>query len=498
MRSSADIAEGGSVASTGGSGPAGNATPQALAARWRRLLAIVRRPIAPDTRAALARAWARVPARLRVSRQFLGRQYAGCGATIGAMPRCDFACAGCYLNEHANEASPLPFAALVEQMSQLRAWLGDGGNLQLTDGEVTLRPTDELVALVRAARELGLVPMLFTHGDTFRRRPGMLERLMVEGGLRELSIHIDSTMRGRRGHKTAGGADPLLGLRDEFAALIRAARAATARPLDVATTYTATADNLGAVPAVMRWLLANPGVFKMISFQPVAQVGRTADGLGGTVSVEALWRRIAEGLFGDAGAVSVLLRDQQWFGHPECSRFVQGVIVGGVGEAPRFHPLVRGDDARDQAAMMAAMRHFGGATLRNDTPLEAVVRTAALLARHPGFVVRHALPWLWRTARRLDSRPGRLVWGWLRGRVRLSYLNLVSHHFMSAAELSTALGRERADLCVFKVAIDGELRSMCEVNAQGGRERFYDQLRAASRSSAGVVGPIASALSLTA
>jgi hypothetical protein len=448
------------------------AAPAADRRSWQRLLTIARQPIAADTRAALARAWARVPERFRTSNQFLGRQYAGCGATIGAMPRCDFACVGCYLAENANDALPLPIEEVTEQLQHLRAWLGAGGNLQLTDGEVTLRPPGELISLVHTARTLDLVPMVFTHGDTFRRRPGLLERLMREGGLRELSIHIDTTMRGRRGYKQARGADPLLALRDEFAQLIAAARAATGQPLDVATTYTVTPDNLEAVPAVMDWLLHHPGVFKMISFQPVAPVGRTVDGLRG-VAVDTLWQRIAEGLLGSRAAAAALHRDQQWFGHPRCSRFVQGLIVTQPGARPAFHPLVRGDDRRDQAAMTAAMRHFGGATVRNDTGLEAGVRSAALLARHPLFIARHALPWGWRLARRLDRRPLRLLWRWLRGRARLSYLNVVSHHFMGPAELHTPSGRERCELCVFKVAIDGELRSMCEVNALGMRERFY-------------------------
>jgi hypothetical protein len=46
------------------------------------------------------------------------------------------------------------------------------GNLQLTDGEVTLRPEAEVIELLRYAQSLELIPMLMTHGDSFRRRPG--------------------------------------------------------------------------------------------------------------------------------------------------------------------------------------------------------------------------------------------------------------------------------------------------------------------------------------
>ena len=38
--------------------------------------------------------------------------------------------------------------------------------------------------------------MLMTHGDSFRRRDGLLKRLVVEGGLTEISIRVDTTQRG--------------------------------------------------------------------------------------------------------------------------------------------------------------------------------------------------------------------------------------------------------------------------------------------------------------
>jgi uncharacterized radical SAM superfamily Fe-S cluster-containing enzyme len=73
-----------------------------------------------------------------------GRQGNGCGATIGAMPRCDFACRGCYLNAEANRIPAEPVEAIKAQMRLLRPVLGHAGNLQLTDGEVTLRPVEEV------------------------------------------------------------------------------------------------------------------------------------------------------------------------------------------------------------------------------------------------------------------------------------------------------------------------------------------------------------------
>lgn len=449
--------------------------------RLRSLLEAFWIPVSPQTRHALARAWARVPDQWRTARQLLGRQYAGCGATIGAMPRCDFACRGCYLGEAANQVPAASLDEVKEQLGRIRAWLGEGGNVQLTDGELTLRPEGELIALIRHARTLGLVPMLMTHGDAFRRRSGLLERLMIEGGLTEVSIHIDTTQRGRRGYREARREDELGPLRDEFATLIRRARRLTGRRLEVATTITVTRDNLEGVPAIVRWLMANADAFKMASFQPVAPVGRTEAGLVG-VSAEELWTAIAEGLYGDARAVARLAAHEGWLGHPACSRFVQGLVVRQPGAPVSFHPLFHPDVPSDHAVVDAWLARFGGLTLRLDTPLRALARLAGVLAAAPRFLLGQIVPFLLRWPARLDPlHPWRLMARWLCGRARIDYLNIVSHHFMGRTELSTAVGQERLALCVFKAPVGDRLVSMCELNALGLRDRYYDELREADR-----------------
>ncbi|MDX2120131.1 MAG: hypothetical protein SF070_03595 [Gemmatimonadota bacterium] len=199
----------------------------------RRKLEILRTPVLADTRANLARSWERVPGVLRVGRQMLGRAGNGCGATIGAMPLCDCACdcAGCYLGDGANRVPPFSLEEVKEQIRLLRPTLGHAGNLQLTDGEITLRPEEEVVELLRFARSLDLIPMLMTHGDAFRRRPHLLERLVLEGDLAEVSIHIDTTQRGRLGahYRDAASEEAFNPLRDEFAELLRGVARHTGR-----------------------------------------------------------------------------------------------------------------------------------------------------------------------------------------------------------------------------------------------------------------------------
>src|SRR5260370_15682022 len=161
---------------------------------------------------------------------------------------------------------------------------------------------------------------------------------MVDGGLPEVSLHIDTTQRGRRGYRDARREDELGPLRTEFAQLIHHARRRTGRRLEVATTVTVTRDNLEGVPAIMRWLVANADAFKMVSFQPVAPVGRTEAGLRG-VSVEELWAAIAEGLYGDARAVARLTAHAGWLGHPACSRLRHGLAPAQPHPPPSFPPL---------------------------------------------------------------------------------------------------------------------------------------------------------------
>ena len=416
---------------------------------------------AAEVRAALAAAWARVPAPFRGPTQFMGRQYAGCGATIGAMPKCDFHCTGCYLNTDANKTQPAPVSEIKRQLRQLRAWLGPCGNVQLTDGEVSLRRESELIEIIAYARRIGLVPMLMSHGETFRRRPDLLERLMEKGGLTEVCIHIDTTQRGRRdAYRAAQTEADLDGLRTEFAQLIRRARTRTGHKLEVASTVTVTQHNLNGVPGIIRWFLANADAFKMVSFQPLAEVGRTDPSLKG-VTPDELWRRIAEGA-GDPA----IRRGEGWVGHPGCSRFVQGLAVR-RSNAVAFVPLYRRDDEGEMRLLNELLDRFGGASFRLDERARAWRRAARIMIHHGGFIIGRLLPAFVRLLRRTRS-------------FRANYFCIVSHHFMSAAEMKTAQGEERLAACAFRVPIDGHLEPMCAVNALGLRESYYRQISSAA------------------
>jgi hypothetical protein len=449
----------------------------------RRVLRVLMQPVRDESRALLAKNWNSLPAHLQTKEQMLGVQGNGCGATIGAMPRCDFACRGCYLGEAANRIPAEPVEAIMAQMRALRPTLGPDGNLQITDGEVTLRPPEEVIALLQYAHELELVPMLMTHGDSFRRRPGLLERYLTEGELVEVSIHVDTTQRGRVGAAYKGATEErqLNPLRDEFVQLLTDAQRRTGRSLRAATTMTVTREHLDGVADVMQWLIGGQRVFRMISFQPIAQVGRTEEGFGGGVTADALWSRIALALSGGkALQAEALLKSQVWFGHPGCNRILHGIVAHRDGEAPAFHALRPSADAPHANTVDEFFRRFGGVSFKTDTRRTAIARAVGLMMRAPLFVVGKLPGYFWSWLERLSPgsplRALRELWS---GTLKVQPLVIVSHHFMGDEEIRTVEGQARLAHCVFHVPVNGELVSMCEVNAMGVRDRYYAELAGA-------------------
>ena len=51
-------------------------------------------------------------------------------------------------------------------------------------------------------------------------------------------------------------------------------------------------------------------------------------------------------------------------------------------------------------------------------------------------------------------------------------LMVVVHRFMEPGELQMELGRQRLEACVFKWPVDGEMVSLCEVNATDLRRQL--------------------------
>lgn len=422
----------------------------------------------------LGQRWQELPESLKVPHQTLGRQLVHCGYTMGPS-YCSFGCTHCYLPANANR-TPLPTLEQMKvQIEANRRLMGPSGGLQITGGDVVdaywrADRADELIAIVRHAIDADLAPMIMTHGQVLLDHPEYLDRLVVEGGLRKLAVHIDITQAGRPGfpiRELRSEAD-LHPLRQDFVELILGCRERTGVRFFAAHTVTVTERNLDSIAEIPRWLLADPrrlDAFRMASFQPEADVGRTRYSAS-PVSPESTWARISEGVGREMDRGGLLV------GHPDCSTFT--TLLALYPEV-RILDLVPADEAtREYTA--AFLRTFERVGRSGGLPGEGLWRRLAMVARRPGILGES-----WRYFRRRFHVEGlslpKLAWRLARGQAR--FLNIVMHNFMAAHEVAEPRSErveERLAACAFRGAIERngtwEAVPMCELNA-GERERIY-------------------------
>jgi len=204
-------------------------------ARWRARWNAFRFPINGEKQALLRERWNGLPSELRTANQLAGRHLTHCGFTTGAS-YCSFHCTHCYLPANANQV-PIPsLAQMKEQIDANRLFQGPGGGLQITGGDVAdaywrAGRQSELIEVVRHTVGVGLVPMLMTHGQTLLEHPEFLEALVIEGGLRQVAVHIDMTQAGRHGYAIARikSESDLQPVREAFTDLARVSVSAPAR-----------------------------------------------------------------------------------------------------------------------------------------------------------------------------------------------------------------------------------------------------------------------------
>jgi hypothetical protein len=428
-------------------------------------------PADPERRRLNARRRLELPAHLRLPEQIMGRSHHSCGATYGVLERCNFACTSCYLSKEANRVPPLEPKEVKGQLDALRAFLGPQGKAQLTAGEVTLLPREVLGSYIRYAKAIGLDPMVMSHGERFLAQPDYLRDLMVKDGLEKISIHVDTTQRGRSGWRKDLRERDLREVRERYAKLLRHLRSTTGRKLHAAHTVTVTERNLAEVEEIVSWAARNCDAFRMVSFQPVAEVGRTEDQRPADLSLAAVWKEICAGL----GAEELNPRGFL-FGHPECNIVAPLVIVRSGPYQLILEPCRRNKNW-DRRFLERLMVRLGGFSTIGRSPvtnalalLSLALQNLPLLAEVPFYA-----------AYRLGSLRRELVSlaaAMLRHRqLSIRPLALVVHKFMSPEELTTELGQERLQACVFKVPVGSKMTSMCELNATDLRSRLNEQQR---------------------
>ncbi|WP_300184488.1 radical SAM protein [Bradyrhizobium sp.] len=358
--------------------------------------------------------------------QSMGRRWPiGCVA-LEITQRCNLDCGACYLSEHSEAVRDLPLEEVYRRIDMIRDTYGSDVDVQVTGGDPTLRKQDELVAIVRRLREVGMRPTLFTNG--IRATRDLLVRL-VEAGLVDVAFHVDLT-QGRRGYQTEGDLNEL---RRTY---IERARGL---PLSVFFNTTVFDGNFDQIPNMVAFFVQNSDVVRLASFQPQAQTGRGAlDTRSPAINTASVIRQIEEGLgtpisFSTAHA-----------GHRECNRYAMTFVANG-------HVYDVLDNSQLYNLIVA---RTAGYRFDRQSRKRAVATFLRCLAANPEVIAKGA-GWfaskLWRMKSDLIASCG-----------RINKLSFFVHNFMDACNLDP----EWIKACTFMAATPDGPVSMCLHNAQ--------------------------------
>lgn len=388
------------------------------------------KPVDARTRAALDQRWDELPERVRTPAQTLGKIGVGCEGTHGVFPKCDFACTPCYHSADANQVrvdGEHTLREIESQMALLERSRAPHAHAQLIGGEVTLLSPEDHAAAIEVMRGHGREPMSFSHGDFDY---DYLEKLTVHSdGTRRFrrisfALHIDTTMKGRRGIRRASSEEQLTPYRVKAVAMFDRLRREHGVNFYLAHNVTVTPDNVEQIPDVLRG--ARRLGFGMFSFQPAAFVGdqRRWRSDYSKLDPDEVWRRIEE------GAGTRLPYQVLEVGDTRCNRTAWGFYVG-----DDWFSFINDLDAKDLKARDALLEHLGGVHFSAPRHL-LVIRLARAVLSHPSLVPI-ALSWMTRTIRRAGG-VRRLI------KERPRPTTFVMHRFMHAADVAPAwelLGR---------------------------------------------------------
>ena len=360
------------------------------------------------------------------SHQIAGRRWGVACVSLEITQRCNLDCTLCYLSDSAEAVRDFPLDEVFRRIDLIVDHYGPGTDVQVSGGEPTLRPRDELLAIVAHLSARGLRASLFTNGIKATRE------LLIElanAGLTDVAFHVDMTQQ-RAGYANEA---ELNVLRREY---IERARGL---PISVFFNTTVHAGNFAEVPMLAGFFAANADVVRFASFQLQADTGRgVLRAREDTIDNDSIALRLQQGV-GTALRFNVLLA-----GHHDCNRSAVMLVING-----------RTFDAFDDPAFIQRfMRETAGFRIDRGTTQRSVRSLLMGVARRPRLALASAawaLRFAWKARRDL-----------LAARGRIHKLTLFTHNFMDAC----ALDRERIDACVFMaITQDGPI-SMCAYNAR--------------------------------
>ena len=362
--------------------------------------------------------------------QVLGRRNAiGCVA-LEITQRCNLDCTLCYLSENSERVKDVPLAEIFRRIDAISDQFGAPTSVQITGGDPTLRDRSELVAIVRRARERGMLPTLMTNGIKATR--DLLEEL-AGAGLNDVAFHVDITQE-RKGYASE---KDLNAVREEYLDRSRGL------PIAVIFNTTVCRENFDEIPELVRFFRRHADVVGMASFQLQADTGRgVLRGRDRVISLETVRQKIGE------GAGTPISWDTVLIGHPACHRI--GITLEANGNLY---------DLNDEPEFFNRfLTDFQHVMLDRRYPRQAVLALAKQAMRRPR--------WVWRAARFFVPKIWRMRADLLAARGRVHKLSFFVQTFMDA----TALDPERVHACSFMVMTAEGPISMCAHNAR--RDEF--------------------------
>jgi len=358
--------------------------------------------------------------------QRMGSQWPIACVALEITQRCNLDCTCCYLSEHSEAVRDIPLAELLRRIDLIHRHYGEKTNVQITGGDPTLRPREELMSIVRRVRERGMRATLMTNGIRATRT---LLVALCKAGLTDVAFHVDTTQE-------------IKGYADEMALnAVRKRYLERARglPLSVMFNTTVHAGNFEQVPGLVRFFREHASQIRTVSFQPQARTGRgVAGGRPPQITLQAMETQIRR------GAATRIRFDAVRVGHPSCTRYGICLAVNG-----QLHDLL--DEPLFVNRIDAAVARID---FDRTQPLRGALRLLRWLAQNPPEIMPAGC-WAARKLRRIGA-------DLLRAAGRASTLSFVVHNFMDA----DALDRTRIHACIFKVMTGDGPVSMCLHNAR--------------------------------